>query len=288
MLKVEYQDGNRFLCSSNGKTIAQLKRFSEVAGSLNREAFIVASGPSTGKFPIEKYKHHPFIAMNGSILACKKNGVRPYFYICDDESFAKDRVELALQGARSALHVAMSLEVYSRLYQADKNCLDGASLFLLERANRLVGRQWLTHRAYSWSIRKDPELISKFSLFSQTANRIGFSFNMDKGYFVARTIPYVALQLCHQLGCPSVFLVGVDMTQETGRFYESGAAAAPSALEANYKKVILPSFRFVADNVTRKRGYKIYNLSLESRIPSEVFEKMDLPGLEQLLASGRG
>lgn len=279
MLDIKIKGSERYLCGYEGETLARLRSFSEVAGNLKGAAFIVASGPSVAEFPIEMYRRHPFVAMNGSILACNEHGVSPYFYLCDDESFAKDRGHIALEGVRTAKHIGMSLAVLSRLYEIDKDCLKNASIFLLERANRFLDKPHLSHRKFAWAIRKDSELLSQFSLFSQSANRIGFSKNMDRGYFVARTIPYVALQLCYQLGCHRVFLVGVDMTPSKGRFYERGEAAAPTSLDESYKNIILPSFQFMKRNIVEKDIFEVYNLSLESRIPDKVVKKVGLDAL---------
>lgn len=236
MLSIKTRGGQRFLADETRDNVFRLRSFSEVTGELKKDVFILASGPSINDFPINRYRDHPFISMNGSILACDKHGIEPYFYICDDESFARDRAEIALLGLKRAKHVGMSFPVLCRLYQTDPQCLEGVSVFLLQRANRFLDRPQLSHRAFAWSIRKDPELYSNFSLFSATRNRIGFSKNLDKGYFVARTIPYVAIQLCYQLGCPKVFMVGVDMRSQQGRFYETGADAAPSSLDGSFEK----------------------------------------------------
>lgn len=283
MLSVSATDDGRVLLDEDGRFLVKVRRFSELAKTLSGGVFVVASGPSTASFPVNKYRNYPFIAMNGSILACTAAGVTPYFYLCDDDGVARERTDYVLQGLEKAEHVAMSLEVFSILYEADNECLRDKSVFLLERVNRFVGKPRLTDRKYAWSIRKDAELFSSFSLFRRTPNRIGFSMNMDKGYFVARTIPYVALQLSCQLGFSRVFLVGVDMSQSKGRFYESGDGAYRSSLDDDYDKVILPSFRLVARKIIRAGGFEVYNLSASSRVPASVFPKIDISALDTLL-----
>lgn len=283
MLNIVKKGDQRFLCNEAGENVVRLRAFREMEGSTNYNVFILASGPSVAGFPIEKYRDSSFVAMNGSILACSEHEIQPCFYICDDESFARDRTELAILGLRRARHVGMSFAVLSRVYAADPHCLEGVSVFLLERANRFLDERHLSHRAYAWSIRRDHELHSMFSLFSKNKNRIGFSMNLDKGYFVARTIPYVALQLCWQLGFKKVFMVGVDMSQEQGRFYEKGSAAAPSSLDDSFSKTILPSFIFMRRKVVRKDIFEVYNLSKGSRIPDSVIKKIGLEELDQLL-----
>lgn len=283
MLQVVVRDDKRLLLNDQGEIIVKLRRFSELQGSLGVAAFILASGPSAAHFSVADFKDYPFIAMNGSILACEKWGVRPYFYLCDDDRFSQGRTELALSGVKMASHVGLSLDVLSTLYRADKASFRGKSVFLLEHINRFVLKPRMSDRAFAWSIRKDPELISNFSLFRKTRNKIGFSCNLDKGYFVARTIPYVALQLCYQLGCPRVFLVGVDMNQKAGRFYEQGDAALPSRLDVDFEKRILPSFKLMADRVVKKGRFEVFNLSLDSRIPGDVIPKINARQLEHLL-----
>lgn len=285
MLGIECRDGERWLQDASGRRLVRLRRFAEVAGSMLGDVFIIASGPSTRRFPLYDYRRYPCLAMNGSILACAEHGIAPLFYLCDDQSFVRDRGALALQGLALASHVAMSLEVLSRLHEMDSCCLDGKSVFLLERVNRFVGQPRLSDRAYAWSIRKDKELVTSFSWIRRAPNRIGFSLSLDKGYFVARTIPYVALQLSHQLGSRRVFLLGVDLTPASGRFYEVGDNAVLSSLDEDYGKYILPSFQLMAQRVVEPGRFEVFNLSGDSRMPEQVIPKLSLRALEALLSA---
>lgn len=283
MLRVEWDGERRYLMDSSGECLVPLRAFSELAESLPGSAFVLASGPSVKTFPLQSYGAYPCIAMNGSILAAVECGVAPYFYLCDDEGFARDRSELALLGLASSSHVAVSYEVLCRLYEADPNCLRGRSIFLLERVNRFLGKPPLPDRTYARSIRKDSDLVSSFSWIRRAPNRIGFSLNLDKGYFVARTIPYVALQLCYQLGTRQVFLVGFDLTPCSGRFYEEGEERLSSSLSEDYDKYILPSFSLMAKRVVSPRRFEVFNLSAKSRMPGTVIPKVDLDDVSALL-----
>lgn len=281
MLKIELIDGQRWLVGARLRT--PLRSFSDCHGQLFGSVFILASGPSANDFSLKKYSQYPIMAMNGSILRCSSEGVPPLFYLCDDASFAKDRPEIALLGLNLAKHVAMSLAVLEQLHKYDINCLAGRSIYLLERVNRFHGKQSLPDRAYAWSIRNDEELISGFSFFRKKPNRIGFSLNMEKGYFVARTIPYVGLQLAYHLGFEQVFIIGMDLQPKVGRFYESGDAALPSTLDEDYVDYILPSFKFLSCKVSFPRVFDVYNLSISSRLPSNVVPKLELHRLEEYL-----
>lgn len=283
MLKMESDGERRWIVDAQGSFVVRVRSFSEVAKRSQGDAFLVASGPSIKDFPLSKYSAHQFIAMNGSILACLAHNITPYFYLCDDEGFAHDRSSLVLKGVEHSENVALSLEVLSRVHDAHPECLRGRSVFVLERVNRFIGREPLSDRAYAWSIRRDPELISGFSLFKRSPNRIGFSLNMDKGYFVARTIPYVGLQLCHQLGYSRLFLVGVDLNGRSGRFYEVGKDALSTSLDEDFEKYILPSFKWMSRHVMNDEGFQVFNMSINSRMPSSILPKLGEAELASLL-----
>ncbi|MBO2925858.1 MULTISPECIES: hypothetical protein [Pseudomonadaceae] len=283
MLAVKVVAGERWLADDYGRQVARLRSFSEIIGGLGVDAFIVASGPSTKSFDFKRYRSYSFISMNGSISAFEDEDVKPFIYMCDDASFVCDRPELILRGVNYSKHIAASLEVLSGIYNISPDALKGKSIFLLERVNRFIGRKPLSDRAYAWSIRHDPDLICGLSLIRRSPNRIGFSLNMDKGYFVARTIPYVALQLSYHLGVRRVYLVGVDLDGAMGRFYESGEEAVRTSLHQDYDKFIEPSFEWMSRKIVRKGRYEVYNLSIASKLPSEIVPKLAQCDLDALL-----
>jgi KDO transferase-3 len=203
--------------------------------------------------------------------------------LCDDEGFAHNRCELALQGLASASHVAMSLQVLSVLHAADNECLEGKSIFLLERVNRFVGQARMSDRAFAWSIRKNNDLVSDFSLFRRAPNRIGFSRNLDQGYFVARTIAYVALQLCYQLGSPKVLMVGFDLSSGKGRFYEASEECLKSSLDEDYDKYIMPCFRLMSRYIVESPRFQVFNLSADSRLPHYIVPKISISDIDKVL-----
>jgi Kdo-III transferase WaaZ len=281
VLSVSMVEGCRWLVSD--RPIARIRSFSEVSEEFGGSVFIVASGPTVKDFDFESYREQSFIAVNGSVSIFLDKDIRPCFYLCDDVGFARGRVDLLKRGLYVSTHVAMSFAVFSVLYESDKSCLIGKSIFLLERVNRPIYGDAVSDRKYAWSIRHDKDLICGFSIFRRSPNRIGFSRNLDKGYFVARTIPYVALQLSYCIGAKRVFLVGVDFNSGAGRFYESGAHALPSSLDEDYDKLILPSFKFMSDKIVKASKFEVYNLSLSSRLPMSVVPKIEASELRRLL-----
>lgn len=243
MLELELESGRRWL--SDGDVRIPIAEFGNCRGRHQGSVFLLASGPSAGEFPLSRYADWPVIAMNGSIVRCVDQHISPFFYICDDPGFVRDRPDLACLGARSAVHLAMSLDCLQALHRHDPALLpQRASVMLLERVNRMHGLAVRSDRSYAWSIRNDPDLICGFSLLRRKTNRIGFSRDMSKGYFGARTIPYAAAQLACHLGFSQVFIVGMDLNKSIGRFYETGSAALPSSLDEDFDDYILPSFQF--------------------------------------------
>lgn len=265
--------------------LPQVRSFADCRGSGRGSLFIMASGPSAGDFPLQRYGAYPMLAMNGSICRFVAEGIAPCFYLCDDSSFARNRLPLLLQAVALAERLALSERVIASLEQQAPGALEGRELYAFERANRpLPGRPALPDRRFALQARRDPELECGFSWFSQKPNRIGFSRNLCKGYFSSRTVPYAGIQLAYHLGFSQVFLLGVDLDSSKGRFYEQGADAVPSRLDGDYEDYILPCFKLMAERVTGPH-FRVYNLSAQSRLPASVVPKIGLDQLDALLAS---
>lgn len=281
MLQLEARGDNRWLVTTGFEI--RLQDFAESQGSMNGPVFLLASGPSANSFPLSRYSPLPVVAMNGSIVRCVDEAITPFYYLCDDPNFVKGRPQLALLGVGHSKHLAMSLDVLQAIHSVDASALAGKSIYLLERVNREQGKAVLSDRAYAWSIRNDADLISNFSLLRRKPNRIGFSLNLKRGYFGSRTIPFGALQLVCHLGFRQVFVVGMDLRQSGGRFYEEGAAALPSSLDEDFEQYILPGFQLMAKKIAPKTGLRVFNLSSESRLPGSVVPKIDVDTLDQLI-----
>ncbi|MDR3054443.1 MAG: hypothetical protein LBU53_03455 [Zoogloeaceae bacterium] len=281
MLTLEYKKNYR--CLREGTLSIPLQNFGDCKNTASGSLFLLASGSSTASFPVSRYTRLPFIAMNGSIKRLADENVSPLFYLCDDENFVKSRPDFAALGVRQAQHIAMKLKCFQVLHEFYPKVLQDKQLYLLERVNRRHDKKDLSDRCFAWSIRNDPDFVSRFSLFSQKTNRIGFSRNMQRGYFVGRTIAYAATQLAYFLGFCRVFIVGMDLNADTGRFYEQPENALPTTLDEDFDKFILPSFKIMKDNIIDKENFKVFNLSPDSRMPDSVLPKIDLDQLDELL-----
>ena len=274
MLVLNFEGGRFFLVSES--EVFPINNFFDCKNSFKGSVFLVASGRSVEEFSFEFFSKENFVAMNGSISKFVELNLSPLFYICDDTSFVEAHPDLAMQGVERSVNVAMSFECYAKLHEFYPRSLFRNNLYLLYRANRYYDRESVSDRRFAWSIRKDKELHSCFSLLKSKPNRIGFSKNMSRGYFIARTIPYVGLQLAYHLGFSKVFLLGVDLNKKAGRFYErSDGKVQPTNIDIDYFKYIEPSFRF-AKKYIFSDSFRVYNVSKNSRLPHDIVPKVDL------------
>lgn len=266
---------------NSGQSIA-LNDFSECRGRFSGAVFLVASGPSVLTFPMQRYGHIPMIAMNGSIARFIEEGIKPLFYMCDDRGVAKNKGAAVAQGISFAENAGLGLAALQEVAKHSPHVLSAGKLHLLERVNRQSESAVVSDRRFAWSVRNDPEYSVEWSLFRQKRNRIGFSRNLSNGYFNGRTIAYAALQLAYHLGFERVYLVGVDMSPERGQFYDPQGLQVPSRLGDDYADYILPSFDLMSRRVLNE-AFKVFNLSIDSRIPNNVIKKIKYDQLDALL-----
>ena len=249
------------------------------------DVFIVASGPSAREFPLARYSHVPMFSLNGSICLFGEVNVSPFFYLCDDGSFVRNRTPLLLQAIEQAQNLALSPGVIDNLLKLEAHALDDVGVYRFERVNRPGdNRPALSDRRFAWAARRDADMECDFSWLRQKPNRIGFCRNLAKGYFSGRTIPYAGIQLAYHLGFSRVFVVGMDLDSSLGRFYEQGGEAVRSRLDGDYEDYILPCFELMAERVVNS-NFQVYNLSPNSRLPSSVIPKLELDQLDALLCS---
>jgi hypothetical protein len=162
VLRVETRGEQRWLVGHDLDVC--LQDFAQSRSSVTGPVLLLASGPSANEFPLHNYRSLPVVAMNGSIVRCVDEGMRPFYYLCDDPNFVIGRPALALMGVSHSEHLAMSLDVLEAIHSADASALNGKKVYLLERVNRQDGKAVMSDRGYAWSIRNDDELISNFSL----------------------------------------------------------------------------------------------------------------------------
>jgi KDO transferase-3 len=137
----------------------------------------------------------------------------------------------------------------------------------------------------SWAefVGKDAELVRNRNFLRRRNRRIGFSKNLKRGFFDARTVAYLALQIAYHAGFSRAVMVGVDLDQSTKRFYEeTNACRSPCGLDQHFHTRILPSFEIVSEKVISE-SFEVYNLSNASRIPADIIPQISWDELDQYL-----
>ncbi len=221
--------------------------------------FIIASGLSAKSFPLEKFAHVPMITMNGAISKFLNTDVKPCFYACSDTGFAEQQPDLFNYAMAASQNVALWED-----HVRSAGIRPTGRLYLLSKAKR---PSWFdTVRG------KHAALVANHSLPGFHQRPIGFSKDMSEGFFDARTVAYLTLQLAYHLGFSKVFLVGVDLNEKSGRFYEHQASIkSPCGLDQHFYTRILPSFELMSRKVIGD-DFRVYNLSDCSRIPQRCGE----------------
>ena len=243
------------------------KDFEDCRNIMHGAAFIIASGSSAKNFPIEKFAHIPMITMNGAISLFKYTDIKPFFYVCSDTGFSEQQPDLFAHAMLNSQRVAL-WETHVRQSEVKP----AGDLFLLKKAPKQSLSEWLFNR--NMFIRKR----------SAKKGSIGFSKNLANGYFDARTVAYLALQLAYHVGFTKVFLVGLDLDQSAGRFYEKNGefGHSPCGLDQHFHSRILPSLKLMSNKIVGD-DFAVYNLSSTSKIPSEVIPTITIDEVEYLL-----
>lgn len=241
----------------------------ECRNSKKGPVLIIASGPSAKHFPLHKYADVPMITMNGAISKFIGTDIKPYFYVCTDQGFSEQQPQLFTKAMRLSERVALwEKHIWHTPLKPQ------GELYLLRRAPRLSWRDLF---------RADNELVRNRKLGHGRNKTLGFSKNLKRGFFDARTVAYLALQLAYHVGFTKVFLVGVDLDQTLSRFYETPEERnSPCVLDEHFHTRILPSFELLAKNVVNE-DFQVYNLSGSSKIPVDLVPRVTLDELDRLI-----
>ncbi|SAM34032.1 lipopolysaccharide biosynthesis protein [Pseudomonas sp. 1 R 17] len=232
--------------------------------------FIIASGLSAKSFPLEKFAHVPMITMNGAISMFMNTDIKPSFYACTDRSFSKQQPDLF----NYAMAVSQRVALWEDHAQSSHARPTG-QLYPLSKAPK---PSWI-----DVALGRSKELVTDHSLIAFRKRSIGFSKDMSQGFFDARTVAYLAIQLAFHVGFSKVFLVGVDLDEKSGRFYETkNSTNSPCGLDQHYYTRILPSFELMSKKVMGD-DFMVYNLSNISKIPDSVIARVTVAEVEAML-----
>lgn len=233
--------------------------------------FIIASGVSAKNFPLIEFQHTPMIVVNGAISMFLGTSISPYFYTCTDPGFLDQQTELVSAAMQLSQRVVLRED-----YVSHNVPTPSGEFYIIKKASKPTWKDLFS---------KESTSLVRLSKSSRSRkSSIGFSKNLGDGYFDARTIVYVALQIAFHAGFNTVFLVGVDLRPETGRFYETaGSLKSPCFLDQHFHSRILPSFELMANKILGK-NFRVFNLSSNSKLPEQIIPYLSIDEVKALIS----
>lgn len=254
----------------NKNSAPDLDTFTSFRDIADDSVFIIASGKSAKDFPIDRFSEIPMITMNGAISMFQDTDIQPFFYACSDTAFPAQQPELFAEAMRRSQRVAIWEEQLGMLSEQP-----AGQVMPIKK----VAQPSLLSRL----VRNEVGIVRSSEIWDKRKRSLGFSKDMAKGFFDARTVAYLALQIAYHAGFTKVFLVGVDLDQGAGRFYETASSIkSDCGLDQHFETRILPSLELMADKVMGD-SFSVYNLSETSRIPAEVIPRVTLDQVEEMV-----
>jgi Kdo-III transferase WaaZ len=271
--EVSRQSGELHQVFYKSHKVLDLTKPSNLKDTQTKRCLLFASGPSAKQIDLSRYDDEPIFFMNGSIQSLNSKRDSATFFVADDSHFVRNSLDTMIKALELADHLFLSSLAVNILCKELPTQIKGKKVTIIERANRLHDQEALDDKEFYLQNNRDPELIfAEQRLFSKKGFNIGFSKNLGKGYFSARTIPYCAMQIAYHLGFRKFHIAGMDLTAGIGRFYEENKPLA-TTLGDDYDDHIFPSFK-LAGEIARREGWVITNLSQQSRLPSNIIPKI--------------
>ena len=246
--------------------------FDECKNIASGTVFIIASGSSAKDFPVEDFSAFPMITMNGAISMFVDTQIKPFFYACTDKSFSIQQPDLFSYAMEVSQRVALWED---HIWSA--HAKPAGDVYLLRKPPK---SKWTDS-----IFKKNSDLVRSRTVWSGRSKSIGFSKNLKYGFFDARTVAYLALQIAYHLGFNKVFLVGFDLNQNAGRFYENeNSIASPCGLDQHFHSRILPSLKLMSEKVIDHQ-FAVYNLSSVSRVPTSIIPFKSLAEVHSMIST---
>lgn len=236
--------------------------------SQQKRLSILASGPSIKSLDFQNLVNQDVALLNGSIKLLEKfpDGVSKIFHFVSDPNFIQNNINLFHTSDFKDVSFVFSVRAFYELWILfPEFILDNSARFhLFDQVQEPFKRA----RPSTTQLKS----LTADDFFYDTSNEIGLSLNPRKGFFSGRTILFTCLQITSYWGYKDIEMNGADMQGST-RFYDvKDAKRAPSYIDDDFEKYILPSLKFFS-NYCRNSSIKVVNRSERSRIPSEVFQK---------------
>lgn len=255
-----------------GRPVA-IEDLSMLRASHHAPLTIVATGPSVKTLDTQKLSQFSSLGVNGAYHL--RDRIKFDYYVIVDRDFVADRQEIikqVIQDRELLLFITVHClhDIFSALGCEAVKC----RLAIIEDVRHKIFQPLIKPADYAAKSSLIPGLI-----VDPANSQIGFCRDIRHGVIDAGTVAYWALQIACYLGAKTILIAGVDMTNfSSPRFYENETDVMPSLLETCFLSLIKPSFSH-ASRIMKEENIVVYNLSLDSALESEIFEKVSLNDL---------
>ncbi|KYP95945.1 sugar glycosyltransferase [Sodalis-like endosymbiont of Proechinophthirus fluctus] len=232
------------------------------------DALITATGLSINEMDFAGLPAMTVVGVNGAYAL--KDRLDFQLYIIVDMSFIDRRTDvLRAIIADPTLTLFTTLHGIARIIDRFTLPAVRCRLALIEDACYRIYQPRVPGNGVGRHFGQDPHIR-----FNPDYPDIAFTTDIRNGIFDAGTVVFWALQILLYLGFTRLYIAGLDMTNfHQPRFYESDYDKLPSFLAEKFTSVIVPAFT-LAREVLQQNGVEVKNLSLNSALCGEIFEKV--------------
>lgn len=247
----------------------------EVQRHPNASCHLILSGPSVAQIDYSRLDLGQVMGVNGSIaLQARFPDLRFDYYAMLDTGFMSRRRHMVDQILSQDLLLFTTPEAVKWIALNVPAKRIACRLAVFEEVHQRTMLPRPSPAQLTEQLRGDPDLI----LFdaNRPVHAHGFSLDVRRGLFGGGTVAYNALQCLVWLGFGRIYIHGLDMKNAASqpRFYETEKDRLSTALDRQFAGHIEPAFRD-ASVLLRSRGVQVYNLSMDSALGDDVFQKID-------------
>lgn len=244
-----------------------LADLSALRGKFSGPIMLAATGPSINEIDFSQHPALPAMGVNGAWSLDKFLNFS--FYVVVDMGFFDNRPDIISKIIDDPeLTLFTTAHGIARIIDRSGSDNIRCHLAIIEDA---------AFKIYQPSL-KSKELKSHYLNMSDTyfpphREDIGFTLDIRNGVFDTGTVIYWALQIIAFLGYEKIFIIGLDMNNfNKPRFYEVENNKLPTTLESIVEDTIFPALNH-ASNVLKEKEIEVTNLSVNSSIPTDIFQK---------------
>lgn len=238
-------------------------------GTCTGDALLVATGPSVSKLCFDSIPDMPAIGVNGAYFLNEKVDFR--FYLIVDMGFIDNRDDIVFDIiSDNGLILFTTMHGVAKIIDRFSMSAVRCQFSIVEDATCKIYHSKI-ERQYLYEYYGEHDGVA----FFEHNKSVAFSKDIRLGVFDAETVVYWALQVIAYLGFECLYIAGLDMSNfHMPRFYETDNDKQPTTLPDKVSSVVIPAFRH-ASNIMKSKNITVKNLSLESAIDNDIFEKVD-------------